>query len=282
MRIVIVGGASSLAQALIPVLSAFAEVMTAGRRGCDIPLDLRAAAERVELPRDTDFVVNTAACYGGGTPDEMLETEGVNALGVLKLCRSCTEAGIKHLVQISSIFACLGEDSPFYSIYALSKRHADEVARLYSAQFGLPLTILRPSQMYGVGESSRKHQPFLSSIIDRAATNVDVLLSGSHDALRNFIHVEDVARIVALAIQHGIEGTYSCANAKNVTYAEVAAAAIEAFGSTSKIRYVAEEPDVPDNIFEPDESLYRAIGFYPQISIADGMEKEAAYRKASR
>jgi len=33
---------------------------------------------------------------------------------------------------------------------------------------------------------------------------------------------------------------------------------------------------------EPDETLYRAIGFYPQISIADGMEKEAAYRKASR
>jgi nucleoside-diphosphate-sugar epimerase len=282
LRIVIVGGASSLAQALIPVLSEFAEVVTAGRRGCDIPLDLRSAAERVELPRDTDFVVNTAACYGGGTPVEMLETEGVNAVGVLKLCRACTEAGTKHLVQISSIFACLGEGSPFYSIYALSKRHADELARLYSAQFGLPLTILRPSQMYGVGESSRKNQPFLSSIIDRAATNVDVLLAGSHDALRNFIHVEDVARIVALAIQHGIEGTYSCANAKNVSYAEVAAAAIEAFGSTSKIRYVAEERDVPDNIFEPDESLYRAIGFYPQISIADGMEKEAAYRKAFR
>lgn len=271
-----------MAQALIPVLSEFAEVTTAGRRGCDLAMDLRAGAEKAELPRGTDFVVNTAACYGGETPDEMLETEDVNTLGVLRLCQSCTEAGVGHLVQISSIFACLGEDSPFYSLYALSKRHAEEVARLYSARFGLRLTILRPSQMYGAAESSRKHQPFLSSIIDRTARNEDVLLSGSHDALRNFIHVEDVARIVALAIQRGIDGTYSCANARNVTYAEVAAAAIEAFGSTSKIRHVPAERDVPDNIFESDESLYRAIGFYPQISIADGMEREAAHRRESR
>jgi hypothetical protein len=33
---------------------------------------------------------------------------------------------------------------------------------------------------------------------------------------------------------------------------------------------------------EPDNSPYRAIGFYPQISMADGMEKATAYRKASR
>ena len=109
-----------------------------------------------------------------------------------------------------------------------------------------------------------------------------MLLYGSHEALRNFIHVEDVARIVALAIQHGIQGTYSCANVKNVTYSEVAEAAIEAFGSTSKIRYVPSERDVPDNIFEPDESLYREIGFYPQISIADGMERVAVHRRESR
>jgi nucleoside-diphosphate-sugar epimerase len=279
MRILIVGGTSSLAHALRPVLSEFAAVITAGRTGCDVHLDLSAPVEKIEFPKDIDVVINTAANFGGKSFEEMLQAESVNVLGALKLCRSCTKAHIKHLVLISSIFACLDKNSRFYSIYSLSKKHSEEVAQLYSSMFGLPLTILRPSQFYGVGEVYRKHQPFLSTIIDKAANAEDILIYGSNDALRNFIHVEDVAKIIALVIQRKIEGTYACMNTENVSYSEVAAAAIEAFGSTSTIRFIKEQPDIPNNIFKLDDSLFRLIDYYPQISISLGMKKEVAHRK---
>jgi nucleoside-diphosphate-sugar epimerase len=282
MKILIVGGTSSLAHALKPVLSEFAEVITAGRTGCDVHLDLSDPVERIELPRDIDVVINAAASFGGKSFEEMLQTESVNVLGVLKLCQSCTKAQIKHLVLISSIFACLDNSSRFYSIYSLSKKHAEEIAQLHSSMFGLPLTILRPSQFYGVGEVYRKHQPFLSTIIEKAAKGEDILIYGSNDALRNFIHVEDVAKILALVIQRKIEGTYSCMNIENVSYSEVASAAIEAFGSKSAIKFVKEQPDIPNNIFDPDDLLFRLIDYYPQISILLGMKKEAAFRKVAR
>ena len=279
MKILIVGGTSSLAHALKPVLSEFAEVVTAGRAGCDVHLDLGDPVEKIELPEGIDVVINTAASFGGKRFEEMLEAESVNVLGVLKLCQSCTKAQIKHLVLISSTFACLDRSSHFYTIYSLSKKHSDEVAQLYSSMFGLSLTILRPSQFYGVGEAYRKHQPFLFSIIDRAANDEDILIYGSNDAVRNFIHVEDIARIIALAVQRKAEGTYACMNIENVSYSEIAAAAIEAFESKSTIRFIKEQPDIPNNIFVPDDSLFRLIGYYPQISISLGMKKEAAYRK---
>ena len=100
MRILIVGGASSLAQALKPVLSEFAEVITAGRAGCDVHLDLSDPLEKIELPKDIDVVINAAASFGGKSFEEMLHTESVNVLGVLKLCQSCTKAQIKQLVLI--------------------------------------------------------------------------------------------------------------------------------------------------------------------------------------
>lgn len=279
MRILIVGGTSALAHVLKPVLSEFAEVITAGRAGCDVHLDLSDPVEKIELPKDIDVVINAAASFGGKSFEEMLQTESVNVLGVLKLCQACTKAQIKQLVLISSIFACLDKNSRFYSIYSLSKKHSDELAQLYSSTFGLPLTILRPSQFYGVGEAQRKHQPFLSTIIDKAVNDEDILIYGSNDALRNFIHVEDVAKIIALVIQRKIEGTYACMNTKNVSYSEVAAAAIEAFGSKSTVRFIKEQPDIPNNIFDLDDSLFRLIGYYPQISILHGMKKEADYRK---
>jgi nucleoside-diphosphate-sugar epimerase len=279
MRIMVVGGTSSLACVLKPVLSEFAEVITAGRAGCDVHFDLNDPVEKIELPNNIDVVINTAANFGGKSFEEMYQTESLNVLGVLKLCQSCTKAQIKHLVLISSIFACLDKSSPFYSIYSLSKKHSDEVAQLYSSVFGLPLTILRPAQFYGVGEAYRNHQPFLYTIIDKAENGEDILIYGSNDALRNFIHVEDVAKVVALVIRRKIEGTYSCMNVQNVSYSEVAAAAIDAFGSKSTIKFVKEQPDIPDNIFDLDDSLFRLIDYYPQISISLGMKKEAAHRK---
>lgn len=279
MRILIIGGTSSLAHALKPVLLAFAEVITAGRAGCDVHLDLSDPAEKIELPKDIDVVINTAANFGGKSFEEMLQAESLNVLGVLKICQACTKAQTKQLVLISSIFACLENSSRFYSIYSLSKRHSDEIAQLYSSTFGMPLTILRPSQFYGVGETQRKHQPFLTTIIDKASNGEDILIYGSNDALRNFIHVEDVAKIISLVIQRKIEGTYTCANIKNVSYTEVATAAIEAFGSNSTIKFIREQPDIPDNIFELDDSLFRLIDYYPQISISLGMKKEAAYMR---
>jgi nucleoside-diphosphate-sugar epimerase len=282
MKILIVGGTSSLAHALRPVLSEFAEVITAGRTGCDVHLDLSDQVEKIEIPKDIDVVINTAASIGGKIFEEVLQTENVNVLGVLKLCQACTKAQIKQLVLISSIFACLDKTSCFYSIYSLSKKHSDEVAQLYSSMFGLPLTILRPSQFYGVGEAYRKHQPFLFSIIDKAANDEDISIYGSNDALRNFIHVEDVARIIALVIQCKVEGTYACMNNENVSYSEVAAAAIKAFESKSTIKFIKEKPDIPNNIFEQDDSLFRLIDYYPQISISLGMKKEAAYRRMTR
>ena len=271
-----------MANTLKPVLSEFAEVITAGRQGCDVPLDLCGPIEKIKLPNDIDVVLNTAADFGGKSFEEMLRAEDVNVLGVLKLCHACSKAQIKRLVLISSIFASLEKSSSFYSIYSLSKKHSDEAAQLYSSMFGLPLTILRPSQFYGVGEAYRKHQPFLSGIIDKAANGEDILIYGSHDALRNFIHVEDVARIIALVIRRGIEGIYACMNTGNVRYSEVAAAAIKAFESKSIIKFMKEQPDIPDNIFKPDDSLFRLIDYYPQISISLGMKKEAAYRRGAQ
>jgi hypothetical protein len=62
----------------------------------------------------------------------------------------------------------------------------------------------------------------------------------------------------------------------------VAAAAIRAFGSKSKVRFIRDQPDIPDNIFETDDSLYRLIDYFPRISISLGMKKEAAHRNRTK
>ena len=72
MKVLIVGGSSSLGQVLQPVLSPFAEVWTAGRAGCDIQLDLCAGSSSFDLPVSFDAVIHLAANFGGDDFESML------------------------------------------------------------------------------------------------------------------------------------------------------------------------------------------------------------------
>jgi len=273
VRVLIVGGSSSLAQTLIPLLRERCEVLTAGREELDL------CSRDIQIPSGIDCVVNMAAAFGAKEFSDTLQAMDVNVLGLMKLCHASSKASAKHFVHISSIFSDLASDSPFFGAYSLSKKHSEDVAQFCGREFRLPVTVLKPSRIYGVGERFRKHQPFLYTIIDKAQRNEDIDFFGSNDALRNFIHAQDMAQIISAVIAMKIEGAYRCVNPDNVTYSQIAAAAISAFESKSKVRFLTDKPDIPNNGFVCDETLFRLIDYFPRISIAEGMRMEANHRR---
>jgi dTDP-4-dehydrorhamnose reductase len=71
MRILLIGGTSSLASALKPLLAEFAEVITGGRSGCDVSLDLEGPVLAINIAHGFDVVINCAAQFGGKRSEEM-------------------------------------------------------------------------------------------------------------------------------------------------------------------------------------------------------------------
>ena len=281
MKVLLIGGNSSLAGVFIPALSAFADVLTAGRNNCDLKLDLRWDVQHFEIPPGIDCVVNLAANFGGHDFESMLLAEETNALGVLKLADACRKAGVSHFIQISSIFAQLNESSQLFNSYALSKRHAEELLSLYSQSTGFPTLVLRPSRIYGEGETFRRHQPFLYTILDKAQASQNIVLNGNNDAIRNFIHCEDVAEIVSRAIQVRLEGVFQCAAITNLRMSQIAAAAVAACGSSSEILFNRTEVDIPDNPLEVNDDVFRLLQYFPQVALVDGLAREVARRRST-
>jgi nucleoside-diphosphate-sugar epimerase len=278
MKLLLIGGTSSLALILKPLLSEFTEVITAGRHGCDIVLDLADPLLALNIPPGFDTVINCAAYFAGDSAEDMIKAEIINVLGALKLCLACTQTKVAHFVQISTALAGLDPESKFYNAYTLSKKNAEDFVQLYAVNFGLPLLVIRPSQIYGAGESFRKHQEPLYTIMDKAQKNQEIVIYGPNDALRNYIHAEDVAMAITMAVRNKIVGNYACIYPENVRISQVANAAIAAFGSDKPLIFAPEMPAIQDNAFVLDDTLYQAIGYCPQISIVTGMQKEAARR----
>lgn len=132
MKVLIVGGSSSLAIDLITALKNSVQVVTAGRRNCDIYLNLRDISNDVSFPRDIDVVIHTAASFVGKSAEEIIDTEIINVLGTLRLCQLSIEAGVKHFVFISSMSALLTPESFYYSAYSISKKQAEEISSFFA------------------------------------------------------------------------------------------------------------------------------------------------------
>ena len=278
MKVMVVGHRSNLSKALIPFLSSFADVVLAGRSDSDVVLDLCGPLDKFVIPSGLDVVINLAACFGGTDTADIDRSMETNVLGAYKLAQACTANGVKTLLQVSSIFSHLTDSSPFYSSYALSKKYMEKLLEMYCKSAELNLTIVRPTQLYGEGDEFRKHQPSIYRMLDQAQNGEDVVIYGKNDALRNFMHVDDAAKTIALAVSQELFGSYDSMNLSNIRLSDIANAALSAFDSSRSVIFDVGKPDIPDNIFNIDTSIFGRLGFLPQISMDQGMVREAVRR----
>jgi nucleoside-diphosphate-sugar epimerase len=271
MKILIVGGVSALGIALNEAFKASNNVITAGRRGCDITVDITDDCEGITFPDGIDIVIHTAAHFGGTEAKDILAAINVNVLGTAKVCKAAIDAGVKHFVLISSIFVFKGSMGIRDDAYSISKRHSEEVATLLCSKFSIPLTILRPSQIYGNTHSFSSRQPFLSRIIDKALMGEPIDIYGSRDAKINLIHIKDLVKIVSHIIIQKLTGVYSCCHPINTSYCEFAKTAFSIVDKRPMIRFLNEMRDIEDLIFENDLMLYSAIEFSPETNLREGI-----------
>ena len=278
MKILLVGGRSAVAQALQPSLADLGKISTAGREKCDVHLDITWPLRKVEIPKGTDVVINTATSFyktGGAGLCSNIE---VNVLGVAKLCTTAIEAGVQHFVNISSINATLPKDSEYFDAYALTKKQGDAVVELLCRSASVPFTVLRPSQLYG-HPNLRKKQVFLYSAIEQALSERDIVIYGKRAPLRNYLHVDDLSKMIRAVVEKRPLGIFQCNHPQDSSFKDLADAAINAAKSKSRIVFDVRQGDIPDNIFPYEDILYRKLGLTPSITIQDGIKSLVMSRK---
>ena len=281
MKILLVGGTSTLARVLIPALSLNAEVVTAGRSNSDIELDIGWEIEQFKIPNGVDIVINLSANFGGSDYQSVMAAEQINAIGALKIAQACKKAGVGQMIQISSVFAERNSQTSLYNSYAMSKRHGEELLSLFCPKVGLALLILRPSRIYGEGENYRRHQPFLYDLLDQVLLNQTIEFNGSNDAVRNFIHVDDVVQVIIRTVELRLQGMFQCAGISNLRMSQIAAIAVEVCGSSSKIVFNPAQSDIPDNHLEVDETLFHLVDYFPRVTLNDGLLREVKRRRGT-
>lgn len=281
MNFLIIGGSSSIGRAIGDKLKSSGTVKYAGRKQADLFFDLSDWEAKPHVIENFDVIVHVAADFGGATTDDYIRSEMVNAVGTLSVCRLAEACQAKHLVVLSSLSAAYQLGDPYYSIYALSKKHAEETARFFCSERELALTILRPSQVYDAEGKCRKHQPLLYSMADSAQAGHDINIYGNRDPLRNYLYLDDLSTICSLVINTRTTGTFDCAHPKSLRLSEVAQAAFSAFNNGGSVQFDHEKSNLFDLPSLPTHFLYRELGFYPLVDMKQGFERIRTFRAST-
>jgi len=120
--------------------------------------------------------------------NQPLRTAEINVLGAVTLLETARAAKVKRYVLASSVYVF----SESGSFYRASKQAAERFVETYHSRYDLEYTILRYGSLYG--PRADRHNGIFRMLQQAVGDNC-ITYGGNGEALREYIHVTDAARL---------------------------------------------------------------------------------------
>jgi len=290
MKVLVTGGAGFIGRHVVETLQnegaevvVFDSLVTGNRMNVPesasfIEGDIRDVAVVASAMEGATHVVHLAALVSVPLSIENPKlTEEVNVEGTKNIFAAAKAAGVTRIVYASSA-AVYGnepsvpkrEDSPIVpeSPYAESKAKNDDFAGTHEvSSMGL-----RFFNVYGPGQVG--NHPYASVVprwIETIKANMPLTVFGDGSQTRDFIHVRDVARAVALALSSSVRGVANIGSGTERPLKDLLGILSAEAGCPLEISYL---PARPGDILRSFADITRAkkeLGFAPSISLEKGI-----------
>ena len=265
-----------------------------GRSSRELDLRDRESTNRFFADRRPEVVILAAAKVGGimanaTTPTEFLSDNVRIQVNVLDASR---EFGVARLLFLGS--SCIypkfaeqpiREDSlltgplePTNDAYAIAKIAGVLHIQAIRREYGLPFISAMPTNLYGPGDNfdlETSHVlPALIRRFHRAKLGDEQLVTnwGSGDPLREFLHVDDLARACLFLLEnYDADAPINVGVGKDLSIRELAEEIANVVGYRGSIEWDTTKPDgTPRKLL--DTSRITGLGWAPSIGLREGLE----------
>jgi len=246
-------------------------------------------------------------------PDAFINTNIIGTHSLLKAARVVWTArggfaGKRfHHVSTDEVYGTLGAKDPAFteatpyapnSPYAASKASSDHIVRAYHHTYGLPVTTSNCSNNYGPYQFPEKLLPLcLLNILH----GKNLPIYGDGQQVRDWLHVDDHNRGIALILNDGIVGeTYNIggnnewanldtvkllcstvdtlfANSEVLRNRFPDSPAAQGKSSASLITFVTDRPGHDTRYAIDASKITRTLGYQPKVSFAEGLQQTVTW-----
>lgn len=237
-----------------------------------------------------DVVYNAAAKVAGvgynvEHPGEMFYRNAALNLNMLEAAR---KKDVGHYVVVSS--ACVyereaptptpeshgfvGSPEPTNIGYGWAKRFAEVQARVYAAEYGMKISIVRPYNAYGPRDHFdpvRGH--VIPTLIQRiCSAESEVVVWGDGRQERSFVYVDDLVRgLILSAERYSGPDPVNIGSDEEVSIADLVKMIIEISGKRLRVRFDESKPSGQPRRL-PDLTKARILlGYSPNVTLYEGL-----------
>lgn len=159
------------------------------------------------------------------------------------------------------------------SPYAASKAAQTAYARMFHNTFGLQTVILRPTVVYGPGQSSRM---LISMVMEALAAGRAIDVTEGKQT-RDFVFIDDVVDAILLSLTApGLAGEVWNVGSGEVVTVRDCLERIEAITATEGLVLYGARPYISREIFRYEsevESTYKALNWRPSVLLNEGLRR---------
>lgn len=234
--------------------------------------------DRERPPYVVNFAAQSEVAPSWEHPEQWART---NVAAIAELANFLARADwLRHYLHISSpeVYGTtegfVGEDAPLdpSTPYAASKAGGDLMLRTYEREFGLPLTLLRATNVYGAHQQLFKIIP-RSVIYLRSGRTIE--LHGGGVAVKSYINIRDVSEgeLEALAAVPG--GVLHLSPDEGIAVRDLVERICERMevDFDRGVEIVAERPG-QDKAYTIDSSRARErLSWWPRVSLDEGIDQ---------
>ena len=161
--------------------------------------------------------------------------------------------------------------------YGWAKRMQELASRYFAAEHGTGILVLRPFNLYGANypwrSAERAH--VIPSLVKRVLDGEDPLVVwGSGEQRRHFLHGSDAAELATRVIENGAEGAVNLGYEEDTRIADLVALVCDVTGRRPQIVFDRSKPDGQARK-SANATRLRALtgGYQPRMSLRAGIEE---------
>ena len=202
----------------------------------------------------------------------------VNVLGTVNVLEFCRACGASMTLMSSYVYGQptrlpISEDDPLgaFNPYSHTKILAEETGRYYQRQFGVPVTVVRPFNVYGPGQDRRFLIPkILTQAID---PGLEVMVVADLRPRRDYLFISDLIRLLVSTAFRREGGVFNAGSGLSWGVEEVISVVNGLLAAPKTVQ--AKGPMRQDEVLEVIADISRArhsFGWEPRVPFRDGLQ----------